>query len=447
MVRLLKQDNRKPGPIINQERDKGQQSEEHATNKVKKGRPIQDDYGALNSEEELDPDNQYIEEYDEEEEETSNHLIREFGSTFHNALTEEDYPQEVGNKADKPNNRLPSTLLQLPTDPSQGPNQKEYQHPKFFGKTSTLKKMHQLSMIAILEPFADNSHLNIVRIQLQIDQALFWSGEITGNNHENSEQHIIGEFKHSVLTERFMVSLIYAKCQEHMRRPLWDRLLHYASRDIPWCTIGDFNVIKNIEEKLGGMPYNMNKSFDFISVIEACGLIDLGYTGLPFTWCNQRAAQVIVWKRLDRSMVNDKWLEVMPQTTIEHLSSVGFDHSPLLIEMVRKTGSHTKYFKFLHRWVDNKNFLETVQKCWDREVTSTPLRQLHQKMKRLTTTLSNWSKKEYGDIYTKVKEFGETIRKVEEELLTNNTETLRQQLHLMNANYIRYLKLEKSILK
>ncbi|KAG5631351.1 hypothetical protein H5410_003068 [Solanum commersonii] len=68
-------------------------------------------------------------------------------------------------------------------------------------------------------------------------------------------------------------------------------------------------------------------------------------------------------------------------------------------------------------------------------------------MKRLTHTLSNWSKNEYGDIYAKVKEFEEIIRKTEEELLTHNTEAHRQQLHLTNANYIRYLKLEESILK
>ncbi|KAK4731472.1 hypothetical protein R3W88_024460 [Solanum pinnatisectum] len=340
-----------------------QQPGEQVTNKVKKDRPIQDDYGALNSEDELDPDNQSMDEYDVEEEEVSDHLIRAFGSTFH-----DECPAEV---------------------------QEVTEHQ---GLSPRGRKQ---------------------------------------NRQENSEQHITGEFKHSDLANKLMVSFIYAKCKEHMRRPLWDRLLHFSSRDIPWCTIGDFNVITNMDEKTRGMPYNMNKSLEFISVIEACGLIDLGYTGLPYTWCNQRNAQARVWKRLDRSMVNDKWLETMPQTTIEHLSSVGSDHSPLLLEMVRKNEDHIKYFKFLHFWVDNESFMETVQNCWEREVTGNPMWKLHQKMKRLTSTLSNWSNREYGDIYAKVKEFEENIRKAEEELLINNTEALRQKLHLMNANYIR----------
>ncbi|KAG5576484.1 hypothetical protein H5410_056618 [Solanum commersonii] len=139
------------------------------------------------------------------------------------------------------------------------------------------------------------------------------------------------------------MSFIYAKCKEYMRKPLWDGQMFYANMEIPWCTIGDFNVITSIEEKLGGVPYNMNKSFEFIGVIEACGLTDLGYTGIPFTRCNQRDAEARVWKRLDRSMGNDKWLEVMPQTTIENLSSVGSDHSPMLMEMIRANESHTRY--------------------------------------------------------------------------------------------------------
>jgi len=86
------------------------------------------------------------------------------------------------------------------------------------------------------------------------------------------------------------MSFIYAKCKDYLRRPLWDRLLFYANMEQSWCIIGDFNVITFIEEKMGGLPYNINKSFEFIEVIEACGLTDLEYTGLPFTWCNQRDA-------------------------------------------------------------------------------------------------------------------------------------------------------------
>lgn len=78
----------------------------------------------------------------------------------------------------------------------------------------------------------------------------------------------------------------------------------------------------------------MRKSLEFIAVIEACGLLNLGFSGQKYTWSNKRGIHHRIWKRLDRALVNDSWLEKMPQTTITHLSSIGSDHCPLLLEML-----------------------------------------------------------------------------------------------------------------
>ena len=57
--------------------------------------------------------------------------------------------------------------------------------------------------------------------------------------------------------------------------------------DIPWCTIGDFYFITSIQGKIEGIPYNINKRFEFVGMIEAGGLTNLGYKGITFTWCTQ----------------------------------------------------------------------------------------------------------------------------------------------------------------
>ncbi|WMV45632.1 hypothetical protein MTR67_039017 [Solanum verrucosum] len=235
--------------------------------------------------------------------------------------------------------------------------------------------------------------------------------------------------------------------REQLRRPLWDRLFHFSNMDTPWCTIGDFNVITSTKEKYGGIPYNMNKSLDFITIIEASGLMDIGYSGQHYTWCNQRAAEAKVWKRLDRAMVNDKWLELMPQTTITHLPSIGSDHCPLLMEMEARSKHRVKYFKFLHCWTENVNFLDIVKGCWQKKISGNPMWRLHQKMKLLASTLSTWSKKEYGNTFSSVINFEEQVKAAEEDVIHQNTKENRSKLHLINAQYIKYLKLEVSILK
>ncbi|XP_055835240.1 uncharacterized protein LOC129903721 [Solanum dulcamara] len=287
-------------------------------------------------------------------------------------------------------------------------------------RLQSLKSIHQISLFAILEPFSDSSQIHQFRNQLNMDNAisnpngkiwLFWNKDVDCRILENGEQVITCEIFHVRNPNQFRVSFVYAKCKDHLRRPLWDSMLQHSNTTLPWCTLGDFNVITEPEEKLGGVTYNMRKSLAFISIIQACGLQDLGFSGQKYTWSNQRGIFFRIWKRLDRGMVNDKWLEVMPQTTITHLPTVGSDHCPLL------------------------------------NIEGNPMWCFHQKMKRLSNTLSRWSRMQFGDIYAKVKEYEAKVRQAEEDLILLNSEECRANLYAINAEYIRYLKLEDSMLK
>ncbi|XP_015068710.1 uncharacterized protein LOC107013272 [Solanum pennellii] len=402
--------NNKSGSRMSKKKRDNIKKKQQNLSEIEKNKNIaHDDYEAINSEDEWDPDNQSM--YDSEDDEPG---IDNPQGTDLVPKSQNVWSQELQDITEKSINTKSS-----------------------LERIQTLRKLHHLSLIVILEPFANNNQLNIVRMQLQMDHAisnsngkiwLLWSKELTVKILEIHDQHITGEFELAHLHEKFLMSCIYAECKEHLRRPLWDRLMYFSNLDMPWCTIGDFNVITSIEEKIGGIPYNINKSFAFISVIEACGLTDLGYNGIPFTWCNQKDANARVWKRLDRAIVNDKWLENMPQTTIEHLSAVGSDHSPLLMEIVKKEDKHIKYFNFLNCWVDNPCFMDTVQKCWELKVNGNPFWQLHQKLKRLSSSLSVWSKNEYEDIFAKVRVFEDLIKKAEEEFLIHKTDINRQDL-------------------
>lgn len=50
------------------------------------------------------------------------------------------------------------------------------------------------------------------------------------------------------------------------------------------------------------------------------------------------------------------------------------------------------------------------------------MRVLRQKMKKLSTTLSYWSKKEYEDIFAIVKDYKERVRVAEEDVINHNSE-------------------------
>lgn len=76
-----------------------------------------------------------------------------------------------------------------------------------------------------------------------------------------------------------MMTFVYAKWKDNLRRPLWDRMLHFSSLTMTWCVVGDFNMITSIDEKFRGAPYNIRKRFYIIGVIKSCDLINIGFSG------------------------------------------------------------------------------------------------------------------------------------------------------------------------
>ncbi|XP_069145607.1 uncharacterized protein [Solanum lycopersicum] len=239
-----------------------------------------------------------------------------------------------------------------------------------------LRKMNHISVIAILEPFSNRVNIQSFKVQLNMDNAtsnsnskiwVFWNSDIGCDIFDEDEQQITCDMKHNELQYQFTSTFIYAKCKQYLRRPLWDKLLHHTSVSTnPWCAVGDYNVISNVDETLGGLPYNMRKSIDFIAIIEACGLVDIGFSGHRFTWSNKRGINHRIWKRLDRALVNDLWLEKMPQTTITHLSTTGSDHCPLLLEMktqlqwFKDGDTNSKYFHSIIRRRRRKLFIHQI---------------------------------------------------------------------------------------
>ena len=82
-----------------------------------------------------------------------------------------------------------------------------------------------------------------------------------------------------------------------------------------------------------------------------------------------------------------------------------------------------------------------MQSSWQEEVSGDPMWTLHQKMNKLASTLSTWSKSEYGNNFSMVIDFEEQVKKAEENVIQNNSEENRARLHLINAQYIKYIKL------
>ncbi|XP_060216592.1 uncharacterized protein LOC132644060 [Lycium barbarum] len=87
------------------------------------------------------------------------------------------------------------------------------------------------------------------------------------------------EFNQPIVT-----SVVYAKCDASDRLELWDSIYNLANTvTIPWIVGGDFNVVLNQEEKIGGLPVDMNNAEDFSFCINSYELEEVNFKGSPFT--------------------------------------------------------------------------------------------------------------------------------------------------------------------
>ena len=70
---------------------------------------------------------------------------------------------------------------------------------------------------------------------------------------------------------------------------------------------GDFNEIVHLEEKLGWLEQDADQMRNFKECLNLCGLLDLGFVGQRFTWCNGRFGEQRTLISLDKIVANERW--------------------------------------------------------------------------------------------------------------------------------------------
>ena len=74
-----------------------------------------------------------------------------------------------------------------------------------------------------------------------------------------------------------------------------------------WALMGDLNDIKSNGEKWGGRTRPTSSFETFTSFINRNGLIDIGFEGMPWTWCNNRDNEWEIKERIDRVLGTKQW--------------------------------------------------------------------------------------------------------------------------------------------
>ena len=166
---------------------------------------------------------------------------------------------------------------------------------------------------------------------------------------------------------------------------------------------GDFNITAELSKSsnFNGSQRLSNDMKEFKDAVQKVAVFDHPFTGPLFTWFNHQGEGFLT-RKLDRVLINDKWLSFLAQSTVEFLPPGVSDHCPALVRLTQQGCSPPKPFKVFNFWTKHPDFLNTVAQSWKAPLEGYPMVVLHKKLKRLKNCLRQFNNLNYAEITKKV---------------------------------------------
>ncbi|KAH0650293.1 hypothetical protein KY284_030205 [Solanum tuberosum] len=292
-----------------------------------------------------------------------------------------------------------------------------------------------------MEPFQDPQELEQYKRRLGMLNAycncsakiwLFWEEDWCGEVVKDSAQQLTMKIsKHNM---EFLLTAVYARCDELERLELWEELEDIADgNNKPWLVGGDFNVIMNEDEKQGGLNFTQYEAMDFSQCINNCALIEMKYVGSKFTWWNGRIEGECIFKRLDRVFGNQEFFDILPSSEVHHLVRQGSDHAPLQVRCSSNEEPTVRPFRFLNFWTKHPNFKKIIEENWKLDFVGCPFFEYQARIKKIKGVLAKWSKETFGNIFQQIATLEDEIRVKKIQLEINASPENRAELKKTEA--------------
>ena len=174
--------------------------------------------------------------------------------------------------------------------------------PTFKKTILDLVEWHNPTIFVITETRIDGNRANDIIRRLPLDGAysietlghaggiwLLWHSDIVSMDVlfvMEQEIHVIVQV--SPQSQPWLLSAIYGSPCFRERCVQWENSKILSNRrNLPWAAMGDFNDVTCEEEKFFGNGI-CRRVTKYTRCMDYCNLIDLGFSGIKYTWTNKR---------------------------------------------------------------------------------------------------------------------------------------------------------------
>lgn len=157
----------------------------------------------------------------------------------------------------------------------------------------------------------------------------------------------------------------YGESKRELRHRSWDLLKLLKSRsNLPWLCVGDFNEVLHANEQFGGQGRSERQMDGFRDAVDFCGLSDLGYIGLPYTWDNRQEDGSNIKVRLDRGLANSSFMNLFNSVKVWHVQTIESDHCCLIVECTNEGSRRQRRkqaFHYENMWRRDPSYKHMVE--------------------------------------------------------------------------------------
>ena len=237
--------------------------------------------------------------------------------------------------------------------------------------------------------------------------ALWWRDHIHVNVSPWNQYFI--DAKVSCEGQVCRITGFYGEPRTELRKKSWGAIRYLRRQDnLPWVCLGDFNEALFQTDQIGGNPRGFLQMEDFRDCLADCGLADLGFSGYPYTWDNKRDGDENIQVRLDRATCNEGFLQLFPETEVEHILTEESDHQAILVRAQetapRRCNGSVRPFRFEEAWTRHEQYDTMIEQAWMAAGTGDEgLSAAWRKFATMTGSMQRWAREVFGSIRRQIK--------------------------------------------
>jgi ribonuclease HI/exonuclease III len=323
------------------------------------------------------------------------------------------------------------------------------------------------NMVFLMETILPSKRLEKIRVKTGFNHvfgvdcvgrsgglAILWNDDSLIEIQNFSRRHINAVVRTTTNGQCWKFTGFYGNPEAGKRHESWSLMRHLNSL-LPekWLCCGDFNEISEESEKFGGNRQPRWQMENFNQMMVDCNLIDLGFFGPKFTWCNHREGAGLVRERLDRGVANPGWCELFPEARVEVLAARCSDHAPIVISL--KSGKQHRQgrkmgFRYEASWCKNPQVKGVIKSVWRvREPASNAWRRVRGNLKESKKAILQWRRINVGPTEEDIKQKTAEIQKLqaaEDQIDVNKIRGLQKEVSLaMEQDEIKWRQRAKEL--